>query len=362
MNSGMIKERIASLGRARLAWTAVFAAAAVLGTGSLLPGGEKGHANVPRPESVLKAPVITVGLRSIQDTIIASGSLASKNTSVLSSKVMGRVAHVGAQEGDQVAAGKLLVRIESGEITAQVVQAQAAYNNARMNYDRIKGLYDARASTQIEMEQATLGLETAQAGLNAAKAMESYTHITAPISGQIVEKRINLGEMALPGQPIIKIEDNRHLRLEVTVKEQDILHIRPGMKVKVQIDAMPGRDLTGTVAQVVQASDVRTHSFVVKVDIPEVTGLITGMYGKALIATGSKQAIVIPKGAVVELSGIRGVYIVGDGGKAVFQMVQLGADRDGSVEVVTGLKAGDRIVADNGLGRIEGRTIEAEIQ
>ena len=141
---------------------------------------------------------------------------------------MGRVVRLSVQEGDHVDAGKLLMKIDSGEITAQAIQAQAAYNNARLQYDRIKSLYDAKASTQMEMDQATLGLETAQAGLQAAKAMESYTIISAPISGQIVEKRINLGEMALPGQPIIKIEDNRNLRLEVTVKEQDILSIQPG--------------------------------------------------------------------------------------------------------------------------------------
>ena len=80
----------------------------------------------------------------------------------------------------------------------------------------------------MEMDQATLGLESAKAGLNAAKAMESYTTITAPITGQIMEKKINLGEMALPGQPILKIEDNRNLRLEVTMKEQDIRFVRPG--------------------------------------------------------------------------------------------------------------------------------------
>ncbi len=108
--------------------------------------------------------------------------------------------------------GRLLMKIESGEIAAQAYQAQAAYNNAKLQFDRIKTLFDEKAATQMEMDQATLGLESAKAGLNAAKAMESYTTITAPISGQIVEKKINLGEMALPGQPILKIEDNRNLQ------------------------------------------------------------------------------------------------------------------------------------------------------
>jgi RND family efflux transporter MFP subunit len=270
---------------------------------------------------------------------------------------MGKVVYLSVQEGDKVHEGKLLMKIDSGEITAQAIQAQAAYNNAKLQYDRIKSLYEAKASTQMEMDQATLGLETAEAGLKAAKAMESYTSITAPIAGQIVEKRINLGEMAMPGQPLIKIEDNRNLRLEVTVKEQDILNIRPGKEVKVQIDAMPGKEINGRVAQVVQASDIRTHSFIVKIDIPAQPGLITGMYGKARFAIGTHEAILVPKSAVVEMSGITGVYIISAGGSAVFQMVQLGEERGNDVEVITGLKKGDRVISDKHLGRIEGKTV-----
>ena len=176
----------------------------------------------------------------------------------------------------------------------------------------------------MEMDQATLGLESAKAGLNAAKAMESYTIITAPIAGQIVEKHINLGEMALPGQPILKIEDNRNLRLEVTVREQDLRFIQAGQTRDVQIDALPGRDIKATVAQVVPASDVRTHSFIVKIDVPADKSLITGMYGKALFSTGKREAILVPRSAIVELSGISGVYVVSAEGNAVFQMVQPG--------------------------------------
>jgi RND family efflux transporter MFP subunit len=331
----------------------------VLGMGSMLLSVEAGHTNVPRRASALQAPVVTAEVRTVDDLITAAGALSSKNTSVLSSKVMGRVVVLNVQEGDTVTAGKLLLRIDSGEITAQMIQAQAAYNNAKLQYDRIKSLFDAKASTQMEMDQATLGLQTAEAGLKAAQAMESYTNITAPIPGQIVEKRINLGEMAMPGQPVLRIEDNRNLRLEATVRESDLMHIHAGTSVKVRIDAMPGRELRGRVAQVVPAADVRTHSFLVKIDIPAEKGLITGMYGKAFFSTGRRQAILVPKSAVVEMSGITGVYVVGAENKAIFQMVQLGGDQGSAVEVLTGLKAGARIVADNKLGRIEGRTIEA---
>jgi RND family efflux transporter MFP subunit len=270
---------------------------------------------------------------------------------------MGRVVYLSVQEGDHAAAGKLLMRIDNGEIIAQTVQARAAYNNAKLQYDRIKSLFDAKASTRMEMDQADLGLETARAGLTAAKAMESYTIITAPISGQIVEKRINLGEMALPGQPLIRIEDNKNLRLEVTLKEQDILSIQPGNPVKVLIDAMPGTEINGRVSQVVQASDVRTHSFIVKIDIPAHNGLITGMYGKACFPIGRHDAILVPKSALVEMSGISGAYLVSAQGNAVFQMIQTGEEHGDLVEVITGLRSGDTVVTDNRLGRIEGMKV-----
>jgi len=357
MDMNRLKERFSSMNKKTIAGLLAIAGIGLFWTASVMIGGEEGQANVPKQEKALTAPVMTVARQRINALVTAAGALSSRNSSVLSSKVMGRITFVGAREGDRVSAGKLLLRIESGEIIAQAAQAQAAFNNAKLQYDRIKGLYDAKASTQVEMDQATLGLESAQAGLTAAKAMESYTTIIAPISGQIVEKRINLGEMAMPGQPLIRIEDNRNLRLEVTVREQDILHIRTGGKAKVEVDAMPGVPITGTVAQVVQASDVRTHSFVVKIDIPSRDGLITGMYGKAFFPIGSKEVVLVPKNAVVELSGITGVYTVPADGAARFQMVQLGDAQGDRVEVLTGLADGDRVVTDNRLGRIDGRKI-----
>jgi RND family efflux transporter MFP subunit len=276
---------------------------------------------------------------------------------MISGKIMGRVVAMTVNEGDQVEQGKLLIKIESGEITAQAYQARAAFNNAQLQFDRIKSLFNQKAATQMEMDQATLGLESAQAGLNAAKAMESYTNITAPISGQIMEKRINLGEMSLPGQPILKIEDNRHLRLEVAVNEQDIRFVEPGKTVTVQIGAIPGKEINARVDQVVPASDVRTHSFIVKIGVPADKGLITGMYGKAIFSIGSRQAILVPRSAVVEMSGLSGVYLATHDNRAVFQMIQPGDIHGDRIEAVTGLKAGDKLIVSTQATGIDGRKI-----
>ena len=357
MNIAMIQDKIKTVDKKIVYGISIIATIAVLGAGYMIFGKENSYAETPTAEAPMSVAAVTVEPRTIDSEVTAAGALSSRNTSVLSSKVMGRVVRLSVQEGDQVAAGKLLMKIDSGEITAQLIQARATYHNARLQYDRFKSLFDAKASTQMEMDQATLGLENAQAGLQAAKAMESYTIITAPISGQIVEKRINLGEMALPGQPLIKIEDNKNLRLEVTLKEQDILSIQPGNQVKVLIDAMPGTQISGRVSQVVQASDVRTHSFIVKIDIPANKGLITGMYGKACFTIGKHEAILIPKSALVDMSGISGVYLVSPDRGAVFQMIQVGEEHGNLVEVISGLKKGDQVISDKHLGRMEGKKV-----
>lgn len=357
MNFKNVKEKIKNVDRKILYGASVAAALAVLASSYAMFGKSETYASVPKVETAVPVTIVTMEPKTVDTLVSAAGVLNSKNTSVLSSKVMGRVTALTVNEGDHVSEGKLLVRIESGEISAQAYQAQAAYNNAKLQFDRIKSLFDEKAATQMEMDQATLGFESGKAGLSAAKAMESYTVISAPIAGQIVEKRINVGEMALPGQPILKIEDNKNLRLEVTMKEQDIRFVQPGKPVTVRIDAVPGKEIKARVAYVVRAADVMTHSFVVKIDIPAQKDLITGMYGKALFSTGKREAILVPQSAIVEMSGLSGVYVISNEGNAVFQMVQFGESQSDLVEALTGLKAGDRVVVSAHDARIDGRQV-----
>lgn len=352
-----IKARIKTIDKRIIYGASVAVALAVLASGYAFIGKENSYASVPKKEEPVSVETVIVEPKIMDATVSAAGALNSRNTSVLSSKVMGKVVELTVHEGDYVSPGTSLMRIESGEITAQVYQAQAAYNNAKLQFERIKSLFSQNAATQMEMDQATLGFESAKAGLNAAKAMESYTMITAPIAGRIVEKKINVGEMALPGQPVLRIEDNGSLRLEVTVKEQDIRFVGTGKPVTVRIDALPGKELKARVAQVIPAADPRTHSFVVKVDVPADRGLITGMYGKALFSIGKRNAILVPRSSIVEMSGVSGVYVVSSEGNAVFQMVQPGEEQGGMIEAVTGLKAGDRVIVAGQVSGMDGRKV-----
>src|SRR5512135_6778 len=129
----------------------VVIAVAVLGAGYLFFGKENSYAEAPKVEAPMPVSVVIVEPKTLDSVVTAAGSLSSRNSSVLSSKVMGRVVRLTVQEGDKVAAGKLLMKIDSGEITAQAIMARATYNNAKLQYNRIKSLYDATAATKMEM-------------------------------------------------------------------------------------------------------------------------------------------------------------------------------------------------------------------
>ncbi|HLE41616.1 MAG TPA: efflux RND transporter periplasmic adaptor subunit, partial [Nitrospirota bacterium] len=189
-----IQEAIKTMDRKKLYISSFIVLAVIVVSIFTLGKKDAGYADISRQQEPITVTAVTVEPEIVDAAVSAAGALNSRNVSLLSSKIMGRVSYLGVQEGDNVTQGRLLMKIDSGEIAAQTYQAQSAYNNAKLQYNRIKTLYDEKASTQMEMDQATLGLETAEAGLKSAKAMESYTIITAPISGQIVEKKINLGE------------------------------------------------------------------------------------------------------------------------------------------------------------------------
>ncbi|NTW60190.1 MAG: biotin/lipoyl-binding protein, partial [Nitrospirae bacterium] len=163
INLHTIENRLKELDKKVLfAGIAIITLAVIAGIGYRILGKQGGPAGAPSSGESIAVPVVMAEPRIVESVVTAAGALNSKNSSMLSGKVMGRVVALNVHEGDQVAEGRLLMKIESGEITAQVIQAQAAYNNAKLQYDRIKSLYDAQASTQMEMDQATLGFETAQ--------------------------------------------------------------------------------------------------------------------------------------------------------------------------------------------------------
>lgn len=195
---------------------------------------------------------------------------------------------------------------------------------------------------------------------------ESYGTVVAPFDGIVIEKMAYLGETTNPysmnGTALLKIENPDRLQLEIAVPEENLRFVRVGQSVQVQVDAA-NQTLNGTIQQIVPAADANSRSFLVKIPVHHPDHLISGMFGRiALPIGGNQETILIPSKVLVQRGQLQGVYVVNTNSSnqaiAVLRWVKTGQQRDGQVEIVSGLVTGDRIITSNIEQLSDGQAIE----
>jgi len=167
------------------------------------------------------------------------------------------------------------------------------------------------------------------------------------------------GTMAAPGMPLLKIDQAGTLQLDASVDESAIGAVHKGMKVPVSIAGASSENLAGTVAEIVPAADPSSHSFTVKIDLPASAQLRSGMYGTAMFANGTKEAIVIPRSAVVARGSLSCAYVLDSQGIAQLRNLTLGAQQGDLVEVLSGVSSGEKLVDAPSDRDLAGKRVEA---
>ncbi len=312
----------------------------------------------PAPTASIQAVVTEVQTVQVPLRVEVTGQVTALVQATLSSQVQSTVDKLLVREGTAVKKGQTLVVLDSRDLREELARAQAESENARAHLDRMKQLYGEEAVSKQEKENADRTFKVAEASRRAALTKVSYTVVTAPFDGVITEKKIEVGEIASPGQPLLKMEDPQRLRLEATVAEGDLQALSRGATIPVMIDALGSKTLSGMVAQILPTGDPATHTFLVKVELPPTPGLKTGMFGRMLVDKGTGQTLVVPRAAVIERGELTGLYIVGPDSLARLRWVKLGRTVGESIEILSGVTAGERLLADASTG-IEGATIDA---
>jgi RND family efflux transporter MFP subunit len=285
---------------------------------------------------------------------------------------MGRIQQVLVREGDSVRAGQMLVVLDDAALHSSVEQAQAgvkaaqsaqaaAQTNAALaasTLERYKKLDTEKSVSPQELDEvsrrseaAAANLEALRAQTEAARAQESgartmlgYTRLAAPFAGMVTARMADPGTMAAPGVPLLKIDQAGPLQLDATIDESAIDSVRKGIKVQVSVGDSTAAQFAGIVAEIVPAADPASHSFTVKIDLPVSTQLHAGMYGTAMFANGVKQAILIPRSAVVARGSLNCAFVLDGQGIAQLRYITLGAAQDNLVEVLSGVSAGEKLV------------------
>ena len=348
------------------------------------------HGGEPAPRTTVEtvpAHVVESQQQQVPVELRATGTVHAKETAVISAQVMGRIQQVLVHEGDSVRPGQTLAVLDDASMRATLSQAQAALkaaenqqaaagSNAKLaasTLDRYKQLQTQKSVSPQEMDEVSRRAEAAASQLDAAQAqaqaardqahnasiMLSYTRLVAPFAGVVTARMADPGTMAAPGMPLLQIDRTGALQLQAAVDESAIGVVRRGMRAPVTVSgASPG--LEGTVAEIVPAADPTSHSFLVKIDLPASRQLRAGMYGTADFVSGTRQAVLVPRSAVIERGSLVYAYVLDSQGIAQLRYLTLGTVHGGLAEVLSGISSGERLV-DQPLDRdFAGKRIEVE--
>jgi HlyD family secretion protein len=284
-----------------------------------------------------------------------------------------------------VHAGLVVVRLDRATLVLAVQQARAAHSaaiaaaaqakagleRAEKEYRRASNLLAEKVIPQSRFEAAETAYKAAreavvaageqarqaEAALLTAEENLKDAHIGSPLSGVVVERRVEVGQSVAPGMALLRLLDQSSLKAEFELPETDFGRVAAGMPVAVSVDSFPGRQFTGTVTSINPQVAPLTRTFAVRSEIPNSGGrLAQGMFARVRLSAGSRLALAVPRDALQRAPGSGTVYVfVVEGNKAAKRTVKTGADEDECVEVLEGLREGELVVT-SGAGRLQSGT------
>ncbi|WP_257389484.1 efflux RND transporter periplasmic adaptor subunit, partial [Tahibacter caeni] len=302
---------------------------------------------------------VTVAARAGDRERVWDGVVDAVDKATLSAQTGGRVVELPFDVNDYVKAGQVVVRFtdveqESGrrQADAALRAAEAGAREAQLAFTRAKEMLDRKLIAQAAYDQAAARHESAKATLEAARAavrgageQVDYTVVRAPYSGILTERHVRIGETVRPGQALVSGLSLARLRVEAEIPQGDVAAIRDHASAAVLLE--DGRRIQAQQVVVFPYADPRTHSFRVRVELPEAeTGLQPGMTAKVAFAIGTLDRLLIPSAALVRRGELTAVYVVDAADRVALRQLRLGQRFGDEVEVLAGLAPGERIAAD----------------
>jgi RND family efflux transporter MFP subunit len=294
------------------------------------------------------------------------GVVEAVRQTVIAAQVPGAVVELNAKAGDRVQAGQLMLRIDAraadqsaAASNAQVQAARAALDVATREYDRQKQLHQKkyisqaaleRAESEFKATSAQVAAQMAQAG--AARTQTGLHTVRAPYAGVVAEVSVALGDMAMPGRPLLTLYDPTALRVTAALP-QSLAGSVQADAVRVELPGLAAAQQwpQATRVQVLPMVDAATHTVQVRAELgagPE--GVAPGMFARLwLPSAGASEAgktVTVPRSAIVRRAEMTGVYVQGEGGKPLLRQVRLGRTEGERVEVLSGVAPGEQVVVD----------------
>lgn len=326
--------------RAALAGTALFLGACSGGDAAEDGSGPEGR--------VYPVAAVAVEARDLARTVTVSGPVEPIRTIGVNAQMSGTVLRVHAQEGDRVAAGRLLAELDARETEAQLQRARAVLATREAAFARAEELAAARIITQVEYEEARTAYAVAKSDVELWETRLQFSGIRAPSAGIVTAKYVEAGTAVAPNQRIFDLADVSLLVVRVQLSELDVVHVRPGQTVRVVLDAYPQVAFSGRVRRVFPSADPQSRLVPVEIALdapPPGVYVRPGFLARASFALDTRTGIAaVPTSAVSVSEQESFVYVI-DADTLVRRPVEIGLTSGGWIEVTAGLALGERVVA-----------------
>ena len=352
--------------------------ASVAVVGLMACGGDHTTVAESAPATVT-ARMATVRSVEMARQVELYGTVEAARSAAVSSRVMATVLAVPVRQGDTVRAGQVLVEIDpetsrgqEAQARGALAQAQAGLTLAERNHERFKALAAAGAAAELELDMARMqyelakgAVEQAKGAVSAAASVARESRVVAPFAGRVAARLVEAGDFAAPGRPLVMLESEQGRRLVLAVSEGTVAAagLAVGAEVPVRFDAFAALgELAGRVVEMSPGADPMSHTYVVKVDVAS-AAVPSGAAGRARLATGTRQAIVLPAAAVVRSGGVTMVVVRDDAGKARSRVVTVGDPiREGEIEVLSGLTGGETVLLGLAVAPADGAPVEEALR
>jgi RND family efflux transporter MFP subunit len=305
------------------------------------------------------------GLKSVAARVLkqpryetATGTVKPVHESAVAAKLLAKVLEINATAGQVVHKDQVLVKLDDADLQARLKQAEAGLTSAQVRseqtkteFGRAEQLKSKKAISQADFDTAQAAMKSAAAELERAtqavkesQVMLDYATIRSPMSGTIIDKRVEVGDTVSPGQILLTLFDPTHMQMVASVRESLAMKLKPGQLLPTRLDALDF-DCEATISEVVPESDVASRSFTVKVTGPCPPGVYSGMFGRLMVPLDDEEVLVIPVAAVRKVGQLTMVDVVSDNSVSR-RNVRLGRTLEQDVEVLAGLVEGELVVVE----------------
>jgi RND family efflux transporter MFP subunit len=304
-------------------------------------------AGAPAPGPARAVKMATVSRSSGPGSTQVPGTVNARTRAALSARIPASVLELPAREGQAVAAGAVLVRLDDAALRAAASAAEASLSAAESDLRRMQALLQKGAATPRELEDAQTRAAGARAAVSGARDSLAYAVLRAPFAGVLVARKVDVGDVVQPGMPLVELEGQGGFEVRATLESGQVALLRPGSELRAHVDGVEAA-VTARVGSISPAGDPSTHRFEMKADLAPAPGLRSGLFVRLDLpgAEGpAETALLVPAKAVFPRGGLSGVFVI-EGDRARLRWIAPGAALGDAIEVRAGLSQGEKVALD----------------